>query len=297
MTDNKSIVIFGGLGLGDNLVQMVLGENARRAGYAVTMLSTIMSELSCWFPEHTFRPSIAPEEFERVLNKYDRVLWAHETFYPISQELKDRWVAYEKFFQSRYNRVENMALAAGEIFGIEQPVFDNGIVIPEGLKWRNNEKRVVIHPTSAEINKNWLPSRFLKLAGRLAEAGFEVVFIMSVPERPAWEPVISDLFPLIGFDTLDDCAKYMYESGYFIGNDSGGGHLASNLNIPVLSIHGRKSKAGDWQPGWGHVEVVSPRLNLIGSRLRQQYWKYFLSVSAVEKSFHNLRKQFESDQA
>ncbi len=288
MPDPKTVVIFGGLGLGDNLVQMVLGENAREAGHQVTMLSSIMCELSAWFPEHTFLPSIQPEQFESVLNKYDHVLWAHDTFYPISPELKSRWISYEKYFHKQYNRVENMALASGEIFGIAEPVLNNGIVIPEGLQWRHHEKRVVIHPTSAEVSKNWLPSRFLKLAERLAEAGFEVVIIMSAPEKPAWEPVIGNRFPLIGFDTVEGCARFIYESGYFIGNDSGGGHLASNLNIPVLSIHGRRSKARDWQPGWGTVEVVSPSLNLIGSRLRQHYWKYFLPVGTVVKYFRSL---------
>jgi len=291
MTDSKSVVIIGGLGLGDNLVQMVLGENARCRGHEVTMLSSIMCELHSWFPDCTFLPSIQPEEFEQVLNKYDLVLWAHETFYPISQELKNRWVSYEKYFQPQYNRVENMALVSREIFGIDKPVHGNGIVIPEGLQWRQHEKRVVIHPTSAETSKNWLPSRFLKLAERLAGSGFEVVFIMSAPERPEWEPVIKDRFPLIGFDTVDECAGFIYESGYFIGNDSGGGHLASNLNIPVLSIHGRRSKAKDWQPGWGTVEVVSPGLNLIGSRFRQHYWKYFLPIKSVEKSFRGLAKR------
>ena len=138
------------------------------------------------------------------------------------------------------------------------------------------------------MSKNWLPQRFLKLAENLAASGFEVVFIMSAPEKLEWEQVIEDRFPLIGFDTVDGCAEFIYESGYFIGNDSGGGHLASNLNIPTLSIHGRRSKARDWQPGWGTVEVVSPFLNLIGSRLRQHYWKYFLSVKSVEKSFSRL---------
>lgn len=288
MTNPNSVVIFGGLGLGDNLVQMVLGENGRRKGFDVTMLSSIMCDLASWFPGHTFLPSIQPEQFESVLNMYDHVLWAHETFYPISQELKNRWVSYEKYFQPQYNRVENMALASQEIFAIDKPSHGNGIVIPEGLQWRQNEKRVVIHPTSAEVSKNWLPSRFLKLAGRLAGSGYEVVFIMSALEKPDWESTIGDRFPLIGFDTVDSCARFIYESGYFIGNDSGGGHLAANLNIPVLSIHGRRSKAMDWQPGWGTVKVVSPGFNLVGSRFRQLYWKYFLPVGAVEKSFHHL---------
>ena len=61
MPDLKSVVIIGGLGLGDNLVQMVLAENARRKGHEVTMLSNIMGEMESWFPDHVFLPSIQPE--------------------------------------------------------------------------------------------------------------------------------------------------------------------------------------------------------------------------------------------
>ncbi|MCI5138069.1 MAG: lipopolysaccharide heptosyltransferase family protein, partial [Candidatus Electrothrix sp. AR1] len=84
---------------------------------------------------------------------------------------------------------------------------------------------------------------------------------------------------------------FLYESGFFIGNDSGGGHLASCLDIPVLSIHGRKGKSRVWRPGWGQVEVVTPLINVIGGSLRQHFWKYFLSVSAVERGFERLTKQ------
>ncbi|MCI5209165.1 MAG: lipopolysaccharide heptosyltransferase family protein, partial [Candidatus Electrothrix sp. ATG2] len=146
------------------------------------------------------------------------------------------------------------------------------------------------HPTSAELSKNWLPQRFLTLAARLQAKGFEPVFIMSAAEEKDWQPIISDRFSLRSFAGVDQCAAFLYESGFFIGNDSGGGHLASCLDIPVLSIHGRKGKARVWRPGWGQVEVVTPLLNVIGGSLRQHLWKYFLSVSAVERGFERLIK-------
>ena len=150
MEQTKSIVLFGGLGLGDNLVQMVLGENARLAGFSVTMLSTIMCELSNWFPEHTFLPSIQPKQFEAVLNRYDNVLWAHDTLYPISPKLKEKWISYEQFFNAKCNRVQNMALASGSIFAITNPTEKNGLIPPDGLRWRKHNRRVLLHPTSAE---------------------------------------------------------------------------------------------------------------------------------------------------
>jgi heptosyltransferase-3 len=126
------------------------------------------------------------------------------------------------------------------------------------------------------------------LAARLSAKGFEPVFIMSTPERQAWQAVIGEAFPLHTFAGVDQCATFLYESGFFIGNDSGGGHLASCLDIPVLSIHGRKGKSRIWRPGWGQVEVVSPLINVVGGSLRQWLWKYFLSVGAVERGFDRL---------
>ncbi|MCI5151342.1 MAG: hypothetical protein D3916_18495 [Candidatus Electrothrix sp. MAN1_4] len=114
---------------------------------------------------------------------------------------------------------------------------------------------------------------------------------MSAAEQKTWQPIIADRFPLHGFAGVHQCANFVYESGFFIGNDSGGGHLASCLDVPVLSIHGRKGKARIWQPGWGQVEVVTPLLNVIGGSLRQYLWKYFLSVSAVERSFARLQNR------
>ena len=111
---------------------------------------------------------------------------------------------------------------------------------------------------------------------------------MTTKELAAWKQVIGERFPIKGFDTLDGCAAFLYESGYFIGNDSGGGHLASCLDIPTLSIHGRKGKARQWSPGWGKVQVVTPVINLIGGSIRQHYWKYFLPVAKVERAFNRL---------
>ncbi|WP_446012188.1 glycosyltransferase family 9 protein [Candidatus Electrothrix sp.] len=114
---------------------------------------------------------------------------------------------------------------------------------------------------------------------------------MSAAEQETWQPVIADRFPLHGFADVGQCAAFLYESGFFIGNDSGGGHLASCLDVPVLSIHGRKGKARIWQPGWGQVEVVTPLINVIGGSLRQHLWKYFLSVGTVERAFARLRNR------
>jgi ADP-heptose:LPS heptosyltransferase len=221
--------------------------------------------------------------FEKILSATPAPSWA-------TPEIKQLWINYLPIFNDKLNMVENLALVSRHILKVDHPSLENGIQSPKNLRWRHHENRVLFHPTSAFENKNWQPQKFIALAHRIKEQDLEPVFIMSKPEIKKWESVIDDQFPLHGFPTIDECTAFIYESGFFIGNDSGGGHLAANLNIPVLSIHGRKSKAQTWRPGWGTSVVVIPPINLAGGYLRQRYWKLFMSVNRVEKSFWELFK-------
>ena len=68
-----------------------------------------------------------------------------------------------------------------------------------------------------------------------------------------------DGYRLEMFERLDDWVYFTCESGFFIGNDSGGGHLASNLRIPALIIGARKKLLNRWRPDWLKSEIIIPR--------------------------------------
>lgn len=286
--ERGAVAILGGRGLGDNLIEMVLAENARRAGFRTTMYSDVLASLAQWFPLHRMLPSLPSERMDGELRRYDRILEPKPPRMPLDQAILNRWVDYGRMYRDDRSQVQNMVAISRQVFDLEVATAEIGIVAPGALIRRRFADRVCIHPTSAETCKNWLPRRFLSLGLRLAAAGFSVAFIMSRGECEAWRPVIGDAFPLHGFTSVAECAAFLYESGYFIGNDSGGGHLASCMGIPTLSIHGRKGKAVRWRPDWGAVEVVTPQINLIGSFLRQHYWKYMLPVGSVERGFFRL---------
>lgn len=286
-----TVALLGGRGLGDNLIEMVLAHNARRRGYRVTMYSDVLYPLAAWFPQHRMLPSLPPDRMDATLIDYDLILEPKLPKIPLAPPIQERWINYETMYRDDRTQVENMVAISGKVFNETAPSAENGIAAPGHLLHRRFPQRVCLHPTSAELSKNWLPERFLLLAERLQQAGFAVFFIMTEQETEVWAKIIKGLFPLKGFANVADCAGFVYESGFFIGNDSGGGHLASCLGIPTVSIHGRKGKAVRWRPDWGAVEVVTPRINLVGSFLRQHYWKYFLSVTMVERSFMNLLKR------
>ncbi len=286
----RAVAILGGIGLGDNLIEMVLAENALRCGYRTTMFSDVLFPLADWFPGHRIQPSLPLERLDETLSGYDWILEPKLPKKPVARQLQQRWVNYERMYRDDRTQVENMVAISRQVFALDTPTAANGMHAPGELVYRRFPERVCIHPTSAELSKNWLPTRFLHLGHKLTQAGFSVIFVMSAQEIAEWTGILNGAFPLQGFASVADCAGFVYESGFFIGNDSGGGHLASCLGIPTVSIHGRRGKAVRWRPGWGQVEVVTPLFNLVGSLLRQYSWKYLLPVGTVERSFHKLVK-------
>ena len=289
MTGKKTkIALIGGIGLGDTLIQMVLAYNAQLADIEITVFSNIICQLKNWFPYCTIKPTLAEKELNSHLAEFEMIFSPAQAPSVVTPQISHRWIYYEENFDYTLTMVENLARASQTFLGIDTPSRENGIQIPENLKWRHHKNRVVLHPTSAFENKNWKPQKFMALAHRIKQQNLSPVIIMSQPELAQWEPIVDGQFPLHGFPGIDECAAFIYESGFFIGNDSGGGHLAANLNIPTLSIHGRKSKSQTWRPGWGTTMVVVPPVNLIGGYLRQRYWNLFLSVNRVEKSFWKL---------
>jgi heptosyltransferase-3 len=85
--------------------------------------------------------------------------------------------------------------------------------------------------------------------------------------------------------------RFIYESGYLVGNDSGLGHLASFLGVPTCTITRRKALAKLWAPSYTPGAVVTPPPwvpNIRGLRLRDRYWQSFISVEKVLFAFDKL---------
>ncbi len=143
---------------------------------------------------------------------------------------------------------------------------------------------------SLEEKRCWPKEKFLKLATHLLKKGWAPALCMSPMERISWEPYLKTASSEIScpcFENLGELASYIYESGLFIGNDSGLGHLASTMGIPTLSIFARRSYSRLWRPGWGVGKVVCPPHVLMGAKLMNRYWKELLTTRQVLQSFLN----------
>jgi hypothetical protein len=164
--------------------------------------------------------------------------------------------------------VDNVVTSLQTLFHIAATA-DNGFRPPLGLTHRKYIRRIAIHTTSGHPDKNWPLKKFLKVAKWL--------------EKQGYEPSILPNFP-----SLEEMTSFIYESGFFLGNDSGPGHIASCLQIPHLIIGKEEKQMRHWRPGWGYGEVLTPPLwipNWKPFQLRKNNWKSFITKSKVINTF------------
>jgi ADP-heptose:LPS heptosyltransferase len=190
-------------------------------------------------------------------------------------------------FDRSNSMVDNMTQYCQQILQLKKVSNQSGVKIPTELEFGKQNTRVVLSPTSSLEKKNWGSKKFIALARLLKSKGYEPVFAVAPDERAYWEKILNDEFELPEFNSIKTYAEYLYESLAFIGNDSGGGHVASLMGIPVLTIvtSARKLKF-KWRPGWGNNAVIGPvfTFKLLGRR----YWQIFLSSKNVFHKFKEL---------
>ena len=167
-----------------------------------------------------------------------------------------------------------------ERMGMQEATKDIGFHVPEYLTYRRYPQRVVISPDSAwSEKKDWSPNSFVKTARLLQKHGYEPVFTVAPVNRHRWDEMLQGEFMHAKFNNINELAAFIYESGALIGNDSGCGHLASILRIPVVTIYRKRNRVFCWRPGWGKGIVVIPRLTL--PWLHGDIWRPFIRPSDV----------------
>lgn len=279
--------------LGDTLIGFVIVNNLLRNGYRIDVFGDYANYLSDWFPSFKIFPAVKPpnvlslSEYKTVLHMYPSELSEKmASIHPRSIVLVDCGL-----YHSRITMVDIMVEVCQKILFLHNLTRTNGIQPPTGLTSKRYPRRIVIHPTSALPRKNWPLAKFIKLAKLLSQQGYEPVFITAANEEEYAKEIIRCGFAAPKFSSLSEVAAFLYESGYFIGNDSGIGHLASNLGVPTVTIVLRKGVARQWRPSWApNVVVLSP--NWLNPRpIKEKLWKYFTSVNRVKAGFNTLLEQ------
>jgi len=297
-SSHEKIAVFSCKGLGDGLITLILSHHLSKR-HRVTTFHPFLQELQRWFPHLPLQPfPSCLEEFDRFFLFYERTPWMKKILStcllhyrskttilnPIATSHRDYPYWEEGRFDGALSFVENLTIFCRDILGIEDSHRENGISIPQGIVYRKYAKRITLHPTSSRRGKNWPRSKFLRLADTLKSQGWDPIFLVSPMERAEWPE--SPLFP-----NLDAVARFIFESAYIIGNDSGIGHLASCMGIPTLSIFRNKRSSTFWRPSFREGVVLLPKgrlPNLKWLRWRDKYWHWEISVCDVIRAFNQL---------
>lgn len=299
-------------GLGDGVVSLVLSNNLQLNGWRVDTYQNTIGSMQSWIPHLPIFSYPSADQVERILHEYQWFFVFQNDSSEFIQKLiaegkrrdpdqmkviyiyPSRRIVNEPYYQDAQIDpdlpvAENLRRFCENILHLPKITKSNGFIPPEGLRHRFHEKRVAIHPTSSRPGKNWPRGKYVELIWHLSKEGFDPVLVLGSAEREGWKDQKEFFAPI--FPTLDELARYIYESAYLLGNDSGLAHLASFLGIPTLTVTRRKALANLWAPSFAPNVVVTPHPwipNIRGLRLRDRYWQKFISTEKVLRGFDRL---------
>jgi heptosyltransferase-3 len=303
----KQFAIICAEGIGDGLITSIAAHNLRKQGHLVTLFSPHLHLFGSYLEPGNYLP--LPQNFEEALKSFDAIILQFEDSKKAKEILSLRkkgfviYLIYTNYRLSKHGpldenfdfpvdetkpMVHNLCNAVKKLFHIEG---SSQNCLPPRLETthRKYQKRVLIHPTSSREDKNWRKKRFLKLGDKLEKLGFEPMFILSPKERTSWPENINAPH----FESLEKLVPVIYESRFFIGNDSGPAHLASYYQIPhIIVAQGRQMPL--WSTGWLPPRILTPpRLvpNIKKMRLREEKWAYFISTKRVVSAFLDLLEE------
>ncbi|MCP5491540.1 MAG: hypothetical protein H7A40_00670 [Chlamydiales bacterium] len=302
---NKQAGVICASGLGDGLLMMIAAERLTEAGYHTRIFTDEYQSLSSLFPSYEF----APYPDKKTLTSFDYIIIQNDNSRRARELIKERSDKWHAIFPKWNKRLKQWIPGVDHLCDNTCPMAQHianacskWLDLPASksvtLSWLEKEQhrkirnRVVIHPTSRNPMKQWSKEQFISLARNLASKGFVPVFVVSDNERSDWEDVA---FDLPKFDKLVDVAKFIHESGYFIGNDSGLGHLASLVGVPTLTIADSPKRIKLWRPNWQIGLVVAPNLPVpnfkgVGMPWRDRYWRRFVSSPRARRAFMRLTR-------
>lgn len=283
LTQGKKIGIIPAPGLGDSLIFQIAAANLQQKGYRATMFSNHLRGFGSWLPGFTFMPLPTLDQIF-TLSTFDALILQHDNS-DSSKAIKKLdlpvFCFYGSHLASKHGEkterdfvcdpnqtmVENLVSALTLWLGSASA--ETGLTPPQGLIYRKYPKRIAIHPFSGSIEKNWDFRKFIRVATRLKQEGCAPIFL-------ARDGAV--LCP-----TLEGLASFLYESGGYVGNDSGPGHLASALNIPSLIIAQDEQLMRLWKPGWRPAALALPPK--WGSKWKwpKKNWQKFISTNKVIK--------------
>ncbi len=277
--------------LGDSLLMMTMAQNLAAAGRQVSVFGNYIHMLRDWFPGFEIKRDLPEGEAQAVLSGFDCVVQMHDDWPHALQSFQTSYFYYDMHVEITgrgFVKLFQIRDFCRDELGLPEAGIDNGMRPLDPARHRHHANRVVLHPTSTGEQRCWAPQHFKELGLRLKAEGFEPNYIVSPQERADWLWLLDHDLSLPDCGPMTGVASFIHASGWFIGNESGIGHLSSNLGVPTLSLTGRPTRTKAWQPSWTTSRIVYPSF-IPGGRWRDRFWRNWLSPRSVMSAFHQLQ--------
>ena len=271
--------------IGDSLIGLVLVNNLIRNGYRPVVFGWVAEQLADWLPDvNVGQPGAYPGAFDTVIE-------LRPTDYAAALSRSGRTLCLTQLpeYNGSKHMVDRVVDVAVNVLHLRDVTRSNGLVVPAGVARGRVANRVVIHPTGSHPEKMWRRDKFLALSRALVRRQLLPSFLVAPGEMSGWNDIAHEGHEINALPRLSDVATWIAESGWFIGNDSGLGHLASSIGVPTLTLFMRRGLARSWRPGWGPGAVVLPPSVVPFGALRERLWQQLLSVRRVMAAFRTLQ--------
>jgi len=137
---------------------------------------------------------------------------------------------------------------------------------------------VGVHPGAGLPTKRWRAEKFSRLIDRVAsELPARVLLVGGPDDRPVADAVLAGLRgPRTAGRVVDLCGKLPHLRAFmsvakachlFVGNDSGPGHIAAALGVPVICVFSGTNDPAEWGPRGAAVLVMRKRIECEGCGL------------------------------
>ncbi len=272
--------------IGDTLVSMVVVENLRRAGRRVVVFSDHLHALRAWFPETDIRPLPAAADRVEAWRAFDVLL--HFRPADVCEEARTHHpsvLVLDDLPEHRDPLTDMVSVhvdVSRTLFAMPHPSRETGLRIPDVGPVEPD--RIIIHPTAGDPRRAWLPARFVEVARRLCDRGWNPVFVTHPAEIDATRWIEDAGLTRVAEDDLDGLARRLATSRGFFGSDSGVAHLASCVGLSFVTLYVRRKVAIRWRPGWTTGETIKPVWPLVLKPLKERLWAHAIPVSAAMAS-------------
>ena len=175
--------------------------------------------------------------------------------------------------------VEWVDIYAKDVFGLEAAPIPPPMHLPDdGADNGREGQLVLIFPTTPNPNKNYSPHGFRRLSESLKKQGWRTEVVCMPKEEDELRAFFST-DTVRSFPSIRELIVRIAESHAVISNDSGGGHLASMLGKPTVTIT-KKSKDFVWRPGFTDQGVtITPIVTI--KWFSGRAWRPFIPHSPI----------------